>query len=38
VRERGGGPDPLMEKIRRQMETLLERSGKETTPLAENSP
>jgi hypothetical protein len=38
VRERGGGPDPLMEKIRRQMEMLLERSGKETTPLTENSP
>ena len=38
VRERGGGPDPLMEKIRRQMEMLLERSGKETTPLTEDSP
>jgi 1-acyl-sn-glycerol-3-phosphate acyltransferase len=37
VRERGGGPDPLMEKIRRQMEAMLERSGKETTPLAEDS-
>jgi 1-acyl-sn-glycerol-3-phosphate acyltransferase len=36
MRERGGGPDPLMEKIHRQMEALLERSGKETAPLAEN--
>ncbi|MGB7746433.1 MAG: hypothetical protein WBN75_04020 [Verrucomicrobiia bacterium] len=26
-RERGGGPDPLMEKIREQLETMLERSG-----------
>jgi len=38
VRERGGGPDPLMEKIRGQLVAMLERSGKETTPLAENSP
>ena len=38
ARERGGGPDPLMEKIRWQMEVMLERSGKETTPLAEDSP
>ena len=37
-RERGGGPDPLMETIRRQMEAMLERSGRETAPLAENSP
>ncbi len=34
VRERGGGPDPLMEKIRGQLEAMLERSGKETTPLS----
>jgi 1-acyl-sn-glycerol-3-phosphate acyltransferase len=38
VRERSGGPDPLMEKIRRQMEMMLERSGKETMPLSEDSP
>jgi len=38
VRERGGGPDPLMEKIRGQLEAMLERSGRETAPLAENSP
>ena len=38
ARERGGGPDPLMEKVRWQMEVMLERSGKETTPLAEDSP
>jgi 1-acyl-sn-glycerol-3-phosphate acyltransferase len=37
-RERGGGPDPLMEKIRGQLEAMLERSGKETTPLPEDSP
>jgi hypothetical protein len=36
-RERGGGPDPLMEKIRGQMEAMLECSGKETTPLTEDS-
>jgi 1-acyl-sn-glycerol-3-phosphate acyltransferase len=38
ARERGGGPDPLMEKIRCQMEAMLERSGRETTPLKEDSP
>ena len=38
MRERGGGPDPLMEKIHAQLEAMLERSGKETTPLAEDSP
>jgi 1-acyl-sn-glycerol-3-phosphate acyltransferase len=38
ARERGGGPDPLMEKIRGHLEAMLERSGKETTSLAENSP
>jgi 1-acyl-sn-glycerol-3-phosphate acyltransferase len=37
-RERGAGPDPLMEKIRAQLETMLERSGKETAPLPETSP
>jgi len=38
TRERGGGSDPLMENIRRQMETLLERSARETTPFEEDSP
>jgi 1-acyl-sn-glycerol-3-phosphate acyltransferase len=36
-RERGGA-DPLMEKIRGQLETMLERSSKETAPLPETSP
>ena len=31
--ERGEGADPLMERIRAEMEAMLERSGKETTPL-----
>jgi 1-acyl-sn-glycerol-3-phosphate acyltransferase len=35
ARERGG-PDPLMDQIRRQMELRLERSGKEATPLGED--
>jgi 1-acyl-sn-glycerol-3-phosphate acyltransferase len=38
ARERGGGPDPLMENIRRQMDLMLERSGKEATPLSEEAP
>jgi 1-acyl-sn-glycerol-3-phosphate acyltransferase len=38
ARERGGGADPLMEKIREQLETMLERSGKETTPPQETAP
>jgi 1-acyl-sn-glycerol-3-phosphate acyltransferase len=36
VRERGA--DPLMEKIRGQLETMLERSAKETAPLPATSP
>ena len=31
--ERGEGADPLMERIRAEMEAMLERSGKETKPL-----
>jgi 1-acyl-sn-glycerol-3-phosphate acyltransferase len=38
VRERGGGPDPLLGKIRGQLEAMLERSGKETALLTESSP
>jgi 1-acyl-sn-glycerol-3-phosphate acyltransferase len=35
--ERGAGADPLMEKIRAQLEAMLERSGKETTLLLPRS-
>jgi 1-acyl-sn-glycerol-3-phosphate acyltransferase len=38
ARDRGTGPDPLMEKVRDQLEMMLERSGKETTPLKEALP